>query len=68
MKISGRNQLQGKVTSVETDNLMAKVTLEVSGSNCLTATITKEAVNDLGLTVGDQVKALVKASSVMIMK
>jgi molybdopterin-binding protein len=68
LKISGRNQLPGKVTSVETDNLIAKVTLEICGGSYLTATITKEAVDDLGLAVGDQVKAVIKASSVMIMK
>ncbi|MHB1418175.1 MAG: TOBE domain-containing protein [Bacillota bacterium] len=68
MKISARNQLKGKVTSLETDQILAKVSVEISHSQVITAVITKEAAIDLGLTVGGEVNAMVKATSVMLVK
>ena len=67
MKISGRNQLKGKVKSLQTDGLMAKVTVDVGGQN-ITAVITRDAAEDLGITVGEEVSALIKATSVMLLK
>lgn len=67
MKISGRNQISGKVGKIERDDLMAKVTIDVDKCT-LTSVITGDAVDDLGLKMGDQVSALVKSTSVMIMK
>ena len=68
MKISARNRLKGKVVSVEKDGLMAKVKIEVSLPVTVTAVITKDAAEDLGLKVGDQVEAVVKSTEVMIAK
>lgn len=42
--------------------------IDFGGGQSLTSVITKGAVDDLGLKVGDQVTALVKASSVIVMK
>lgn len=67
MRISGRNQLPGKVTKIEKDDLVAKVTIEVEKAT-LTSLITAEAVDDLGLQGGDSVAALIKSTSVMLMK
>ncbi|MCL5046900.1 MAG: TOBE domain-containing protein [Actinobacteria bacterium] len=67
MQISGRNKLKGTVKSVEVDGLMAKVAVDVSGQQ-LTAVITRDAVEELAIRQGDQVDALIKATSVMIMK
>ena len=67
MLISGRNKLKGTVKSVEVDGLMAKVAVDVSGQQ-LTAVITRDAVEELAIRQGDQVDALIKATSVMIMK
>jgi molybdopterin-binding protein len=47
---------------------MAKVKIDIGGGNIITSTITVDAINDLKLRKGDQVIALVKASSVMIGK
>jgi molybdate transport system regulatory protein len=66
LKISARNQLKGKVTSVEKNGLMAKVKVEITVPVTVTAMISKEAVEDLGIKVGDQVQAIVKATEVMI--
>ena len=68
MKISARNQLKGKVTHLEKNGLMAKVKVEITVPTTVTALISKEAAEDLGLKIGDQVEAIVKATEVMIAK
>jgi len=68
MKISARNQLKGKVTHLEKNGLMAKVKVEITVPAAVTALISKEAAEDLGLKIGDQVEAIVKATEVMIAK
>jgi molybdopterin-binding protein len=65
MKISARNQLQGTVQSITRGEAIANVVLDVAGQR-LVASITVEAVEDLGLSEGSQVTAVVKASDVMI--
>jgi molybdopterin-binding protein len=65
MKISARNQLQGTVQSITRGEAIANVVLQVAGQR-LVASITVEAVEDLGLSEGSQVTAIVKASDVMI--
>ncbi|MDR2587304.1 MAG: TOBE domain-containing protein [Coriobacteriales bacterium] len=65
MKISARNQLKGTVTNVEKGAVSSIVTLDVSG-NTVTATISNAAVEDLGLEVGQEAYAIIKATSVMI--
>jgi molybdate transport system regulatory protein len=67
-KISARNRLKGKVTHVEKNSLMAKVKVEITVPATVTAIISKEATEDLGIKVGDQVEAIVKATEVMIGK
>ncbi|MGB0098566.1 MAG: TOBE domain-containing protein [Solirubrobacteraceae bacterium] len=65
MKVSARNQLTGKVVSVHKGEAIANVELEVAGQR-LVASITVEAVDDLGLQAGREVVAVIKASDVMI--
>jgi molybdopterin-binding protein len=65
MKISARNQLQGTVQSITRGEAIANVALDVAGQR-LVASITVEAVEDLGLSEGTEVTAIVKASDVMI--
>ncbi len=66
-RISGRNQLVGRVVEVKTSGLMAQVTLSIGGQQ-ITSIITADAVRELGLKRGDVVAALVKATEVMIMR
>jgi len=66
MKISARNVLEGKVVKVTKGATTAHVVLEVAGGAKVTASITNEAVDDLGLKVGDAAKAVVKASDVLV--
>ncbi len=65
MKLSARNQLTGVIKSVAKGQTTAHVEIEV-GNVVLTASITNEAVDALGLKVGQPAYAVVKASDVMI--
>ncbi len=65
--ISGRNQLVGRITSVEIVGLLAKVTLDVCGQR-ITSIITRDACRDLRLRVGETAAALIKATEVMIIR
>ena len=67
MKLSARNKLPGIIERIEVDGLTAKVTLRV-GDNCIVSVITREAVEDMELRVGDSVSAVIKSSSVMLAK
>jgi molybdopterin-binding protein len=65
MNISARNQLKGTVRAIRRGEAIANVELDVAG-NRLVASITVEAVEDLGLSEGSEVTAVIKASDVMI--
>ncbi len=65
MKISARNQLKGVIKSVTKGQTTAHVELDVNGV-MMTASITNEAVDTLGLKAGQPAYAIVKASDVMI--
>ena len=67
MKTSARNRLPGKVTSVKIEGLMAQIELQV-GDNHIVALISAEAARELGLKVGDKATALMKATSVMVVR
>ena len=67
MKLSARNQLKGKIVDVRKGQTTAHVRIDVGGST-ITSSITNEAVDDLGLKVGDDAWAVIKASDVMIGK
>jgi len=68
LKISARNRLRGKVTAVEKDAITAKVKVQVNVPAVVTALISREAVEDLDIKVGDEVEAVIKATEVMIAK
>ncbi|MFJ9419741.1 molybdopterin-binding protein [Streptomyces sp. NPDC101227] len=63
--ISIRNQIAGTVTDVSTGGAMGSVRISVEGGG-LTAAITKDAVEDLGLASGTSVVALIKATEVSL--
>jgi len=64
-KVSGRNQLAGKVVSVRVEGLLAEVVLAV-GDARVTAIITASAVRELQLKKGETAAALIKSTDVMI--
>ncbi|WP_185983177.1 TOBE domain-containing protein [Aureimonas mangrovi] len=65
MKISARNVLKGRVLDIRKGATTAHVKLDVGGTQ-MTASVTNEAVDDLGLVVGQDAYAVVKASDVML--
>ena len=68
LKLSARNQFKGKVVAVEKGVITAKVKVEVKMPVTVTAVITKEAVDELDIKVGDEVTAIVKSTEIMIAK
>ena len=68
MELSARNQLKGKVANVELGAVMANIKIEVSEPTIITAVITKESAERLGLKDGDDVTALIKSTEVIIGK
>ncbi|HJT20116.1 MAG TPA: TOBE domain-containing protein [Nitrospira sp.] len=66
-EVSGRNKLIGKVAAIKRDVILAQVNVDV-GDNKITAVITRDALDELGLRVGDTAIALIKATEVMIIK
>jgi len=66
MKLSARNQLPGKVKKIDTGMIVAEVVIELDGGGEVTSVITKTAVENLGLTVGKKVYAVVKSTEVMV--
>jgi molybdopterin-binding protein len=67
-KLSARNQLAGRVIEVIKGQTTAHVRVDIGNGVIVFSSITNEAVDDLGLAVGDDVVAIIKASDVMIAK
>jgi len=63
--LSARNRFPGVVTSVEIDGVMALVEIQ-AGPHRITAAVTRDAVEELGLAPGVEATAAVKATSVMV--
>ena len=65
MPLSARNQIPATVTAINAGEAIANVVLDANGVR-LVASITVEAVSELGLSQGSQVTAVIKASDVML--
>jgi len=65
MKLSARNQIPARVTAIQAGEAIANVELDANGVR-MVASITLEAVKQLGLTEGSSVIAVVKASDVIL--
>ena len=68
MKLSARNQLKGKIVDITKGATTSHVRVDLGHGVIVAASITKEAVADLGLQKGDDAWAVIKASDVMIGK
>lgn len=66
-RISGRNKIPVTVKAIDKGGVVSKVTLDFAG-NQLAAIIVNDSVDDLDISVGEQVYAIIKATSVMVMK
>jgi len=66
MRLSTRNQLTGTVAAIEVGSVMTIVKVDLDGGQQVTASVTRDGVEELGLKVGSPVIALVKATEVML--
>lgn len=66
MRLSARNQLTGTVASIDPGAVMTIVRIDLDGGQRITASVTKDAVEDLGLQVGASVVAVIKSTEVMV--
>ena len=66
MKVSARNTFAGTVTAIIQGAVNAEVTISLKGGIPLTAVVTNGAIENLGLAVGNEAYAIIKASSVII--
>lgn len=67
MKISARNVFEGKISALHSGPVSAEIEVTTAGGDKLVATITQASVQSLGLSVGKDVLALIKASNVIVM-
>jgi molybdopterin-binding protein len=65
VKLSARNQIPARIVAINTGEAIANVELDAGGTR-LVASITMEAVRDLGLAEGGEVTAVIKASDVIL--
>lgn len=66
MNLSARNQFKGKITKIQEGAVNAIVSIDIGGGNTVMATISMNAVKELGLSVGKEAYAVIKATSVMV--
>jgi len=66
-RVSGRNQLIGRVTDLQIEGLMAQVSLSIGGQH-ITSIITADAAREMRLAKGQTVAALIKSTEVMILR
>jgi molybdate transport system regulatory protein len=66
VKLSARNQIKGTVQSIKADQIMAEVTVALTGGDSLVSVITAEAARNLGLQQGAKVVVVIKSTEVML--
>ena len=66
MKLSARNQFKGVVVDIAEGAVNGIVKIDIGGGNVMSATISMNAIRELGLAVGKEAYAVVKATSVMV--
>ena len=66
MKISARNRIKGKIVEIKKGATTAHIRIDIGNGVVITSSITNEAVDELGLVIGNDAYAVVKASDVMV--
>ena len=66
MRLSARNQFKGTILSIDAGAVNGIVKIDIGGGNVMSATISMNAIKELGLEVGKEAYAVVKATSVMV--
>ena len=68
MKLSARNQIQGKVKEINKGATTAHIKIDIGNNNIITSSITNEAADDLNIQPGDSITVIIKASDVILGK
>jgi len=68
LKISARNMLEGTIENVELGAVMASIKIKVESPGLITALITKESAENLGLKKGDKATAIIKSTEIIVGK
>ena len=68
MKYGAKNQLTGTVKEIKRGTVMSQVNLEIPTGSSMSSVLTLESLDDLGINEGDQVKVVVKAVNVLLIK
>ncbi len=68
MRLSARNNLKGKVVVVEEGLITAKVKIDLGNGNTITSIISKDAIAELDIKVGDTAYAIIKSTEIIIAK
>ncbi len=66
MKLSARNQLKGTVVAIQEGTVNGIVKIDIGGGNVISATISMNSIQELGLAVGKEAYAVIKSTSVMV--
>ena len=66
MKLSARNQFKGKIVEIKEGAVNGTVKIDIGGGNVISSVITMASIKELGLAVGKEAYAVIKASSVMV--
>lgn len=66
MKLSARNQFKGTVVDIQNGAVNGIVKIDIGGGNVVSATISMTSIKELGLKVGGEAYAVIKATSVMV--
>ena len=62
------SQMKGNIESIKLGEVMANVKIAVEEPGVITAIITRESAEELGLVEGDEVKAIIKSTQIMVAK
>ena len=68
MKYGAKNQLGGTVTEIKRGAVMSQVNLEIKADASMSSVLTLDALDELGISEGDQVKVIVKAVNVLLIR
>ena len=68
MKYGARNQIIGQVAKIKKGDVMCQVTLDIPASTVMNSVMTMESLGDLGIKEGDEVRVVVKAINVLLVK
>jgi molybdopterin-binding protein len=66
MKLSARNQISGRIVEIRKGQTTGHVRIDIGNGIIITSSITNEAIDELGLKVGDTAIAVIKASDIMV--